>query len=56
MLGLTVTSYGKIEQGQSDISLSRLQDIAQKLEIDLTELLKNTGGNVFVNCNGNYHQ
>jgi transcriptional regulator with XRE-family HTH domain len=51
MLGLTATSYSKIEQGKSDISITRLQNIAEKLETDASELLKNGHSDFFVNCN-----
>jgi transcriptional regulator with XRE-family HTH domain len=54
MLGLTVTSYGKIEQGKSDISISRLQDIAKTLDIDMGEILRSTSGSVFISCTGTY--
>ena len=38
-LGMSVTTYGDIERGDKDLKLSRLQDIANILEIKPSELL-----------------
>ena len=38
-LGMSVTTYGDIEPGDKDLKLSRLQDIANILEIKPSELL-----------------
>ncbi len=39
-LGMSKNGYGKIERGQSDLSLTRLEQIANIFEIDVTELIK----------------
>jgi transcriptional regulator with XRE-family HTH domain len=37
-LGISTLAYAKIERGETDINLSRLQQIAEVMEIDLTQL------------------
>jgi transcriptional regulator with XRE-family HTH domain len=46
-LGLSVNGYAKIERGESDVTLSRLQQIANVLDIDLSELFGLNEKNVF---------
>jgi len=46
-LGLSTVGYGKIERGETDVSWSRLQQIAQAMEIELEQLLGLTENNVF---------
>jgi len=58
-LGISTNGYAKIERGESDVSLSRLKQIATVLEIELVELFnfgeKNVfyviGDNTLHNCN-----
>ena len=38
-LGLSVNGYANIEQGKTDIQMSRLEQIAEVFELDLFELL-----------------
>ena len=38
-LGMSVTTYGDIERGDKDLKLSKLQDIADALDIKASELL-----------------
>ena len=38
-LGITTHSYAKIERGETDVNFSRLQQIAEVMEIDLLQLL-----------------
>jgi transcriptional regulator with XRE-family HTH domain len=45
-LNLAVSSYAKIERGESDISLSRLAQIAKVMETDLEQLLQLNGHNI----------
>ncbi|MEM1406023.1 MAG: helix-turn-helix transcriptional regulator [Bacteroidota bacterium] len=52
-LGLTQTSYSKIEKNASETSLSRLQKIADILEIQLSELLREGSSGIYVNENHN---
>jgi len=45
-LGIAVSSYAKIERGETDINLSRLAQIAEVMEVDLAQLLELNGHNV----------
>ena len=45
-LGMAVNSYSKIERGETDVNLSRLAQIADIMEIDLSQLLELNGHNV----------
>ena len=46
-LDLSVNGYGEIERGNSDIKLSRLEQIAGLLGVELVDLLGTTERNVF---------
>ena len=54
-LDLTPQAYSKIESGKTKLSLDRIQQIAQILNIDVTELIHNNDNGVFLlineNCN-----
>ncbi len=39
-MGLSLSGYGKIERDEIDVSLSRLESVAQILEVDLEFLLQ----------------
>ena len=39
LLGMSVRGYGAIERGATDIPFSRLEQIAQKLEVGVSDLL-----------------
>lgn len=57
-MGLTTRAYGNIENNVTDISLSRLEQIAETLECDINYILnyhQHKGGynNNFYNHNGN---
>lgn len=39
MLGISTTGYSKIERGETDISFSRLEQIAKALDISVIDLL-----------------
>jgi transcriptional regulator with XRE-family HTH domain len=45
-LGIAVSSYAKIERGETDINLSRLAQIAEMMGVDLSQLLELNGHNV----------
>lgn len=49
-LGITANGYGKIERGETDIQWSRLQQIADVLDITIKELVS-LGDNAFLNLN-----
>ena len=40
-LGISLVAYGKIEQGKTDISYSRLTQIAEYFNIDITTIFQN---------------
>jgi len=52
-LDMSNSGYGSIERGETDVNLSRLQEIAKIFEMELSELLRLNEGNVFHvgNCN-----
>lgn len=45
-LDISQNAYSKIELGYTKITLERLYQIAQILEVDLVELIRNDGGEV----------
>lgn len=53
-LAMTVSGYAKIEQGKTDINFSRLRQIANLFEINLSDLIGLSEKNVF-NVRGNCH-
>lgn len=59
-LGISTLSYAKIERGETDINLSRLQQISEVMEIDLALLFGLNEKNVFYittsNDNNTQHQ
>ena len=52
-LDLTPQAYSKIESGKTNLSLDRIQQIAQILNIDVTELIHNNDNGVFLLINEN---
>ncbi len=46
-LGISVSGYGKIERDETDITLSRLQQIANVLETKIDSILNFDSTNVF---------
>jgi transcriptional regulator with XRE-family HTH domain len=46
-LNMSVNGYSKIEREETDVSLSRLEQIAKVLETDLTSILNFDSKNVF---------
>ncbi|MCG7656991.1 helix-turn-helix domain-containing protein [Wielerella bovis] len=55
-LAITAGGYAKIERGESSINLTRLEQIAQILNINVSELLKNDTGFVIQLGGDNNHQ
>jgi transcriptional regulator with XRE-family HTH domain len=49
LLGMTPAGYAKIERGLSNFSISRLMEIAKKLEIELDEILQAKETSIFIN-------
>jgi transcriptional regulator with XRE-family HTH domain len=46
-LGITTHAYAKIERGETDVNFSRLEQIAEIMEIDLLQLLSLDEKNIF---------
>ncbi len=46
-LGMSTNGYGDIERGETDVNLSRLEQISQLLDIELSELFDSKDKNVF---------
>jgi transcriptional regulator with XRE-family HTH domain len=46
-LGISTNSYAKIERGETDVNFSRLQQIADVMEIELPHLLDLNEKNIF---------
>ena len=55
-LGLSITGYAKIERGQSQINIERLQQISKVLEVSIAELIPfgDDGVVFFNNSNDNF--
>lgn len=52
-LGIAVSSYAKIERGETDINLSRLAQIAEVMEVDISQILELNAHNalrILENC------
>lgn len=47
-LGMSVTGYAKLERGESQIRVERLQQIAQILEVNIDELMTESSDGVLV--------
>jgi transcriptional regulator with XRE-family HTH domain len=54
MLGLTQSAYGKIEKQAVKLTIDRLQQIAEILEIDLANLINAKNQNIFNLYNNQY--
>ena len=50
-LGMSAKSYGKIESGETSLSISRLQQIAKVLDVDPLDVLSFDEKQVFHHCN-----
>jgi transcriptional regulator with XRE-family HTH domain len=58
-LGISVQAYGKIENGGTDLNISRVFEIAKFFDVSFTQVLKVNEGDVFnyssQNNSGGYH-
>lgn len=52
MLDISITAYAKIERGETDIQLSRLNQIAEAFKVSIEEIL-NFGDKIAQSFNGN---
>ena len=57
-LGLSTRAYSKIESGETQLTINRLNEISKILEIDPFEILGFDHNNIFNNCSqeGNYNR
>lgn len=46
-MGLSLSGYSKIERNQTDLTLSRIQQIAQILEVDIFQILSFDATHIF---------
>lgn len=46
-LGVSTNGYGKIERGETDINISRLEQVAKILEVDLRDIFNFDGKIIF---------
>ncbi len=53
-LGMSITGYGNIERGDTDITLSKLEEIVKILGIELRELF-NAQGKIIINLGVGEH-
>ncbi len=58
-LGISVQAYGKIENGGTDLNISRLFEIAKFFDVSFTQVLRVNEGDIFnftsQNNSGGYH-
>jgi transcriptional regulator with XRE-family HTH domain len=56
-LDLSTRAYSKIESGETQLTINRLNEISKILEIDPFEILRFDHNNIFNNCSqeGNYN-
>lgn len=54
-LKMSVNGYGDIERGETDISLSRLEQIAKLFEMSLSQLFSLDEKNIFTNNGTQQH-
>lgn len=52
-LNMSIGGYSKIETGQTDVSLSKIQQIAEILDTDLSTILNFDAKNIFNQCHNN---
>lgn len=54
MLGLSLPAYADIERGKKDVTIKRLEQIAEKLGVSLSDILSfgDKVSNFFDQCNG----
>lgn len=54
MLGLSLPAYADIERGKKDVTMKRLEQIAEKLGVSLSDILSfgDKVSNFFDQCNG----
>ncbi|MDP4586651.1 MAG: helix-turn-helix domain-containing protein [Flavobacteriales bacterium] len=55
-LGMSLSGYGKIERGEVDVRVSRIEQIAQTLGVEVAELFQFEAGQVFNIINNKYVQ
>lgn len=47
MLDMSVSGYAKIERGETDLSITKLEKIAEILNVDITQILKFDTNQIF---------
>lgn len=55
-IGTTVNNYGRIERGEIDVTVDRLEKISKKLEVGIEDILKlDEGFNVVINNSKDFY-
>jgi transcriptional regulator with XRE-family HTH domain len=57
-LGISIQAYGKIENGKTDLNISRLFEIANLLQVEFSQILNIVGDTLHYNSqnnSGGYH-
>ncbi|OFY87053.1 MAG: hypothetical protein A3F72_17775 [Bacteroidetes bacterium RIFCSPLOWO2_12_FULL_35_15] len=55
-LSMSLSGYSKIERGEIDLTLSRIQQIAQILDVDMSQILNFDASQIFNVSNNNLVQ
>lgn len=55
-LGMSLSGYGKIERGEVDVRVSRIEQIAETLGVEVSELFQFEAGQVFNIINNKFVQ
>lgn len=55
-LNMSLSNYSKIERGEIDVSISRVQEIAQILDVDISQLLNFDATQIFNISNNKFVQ
>jgi transcriptional regulator with XRE-family HTH domain len=55
MLNLSLNGYSKIERGETDVSLGKVEELARVLNVEVAELLQLNTTNTYINQQGHAH-
>jgi len=52
MLGLSLNAYSRMERGETEVTLLRVEEVAKALEVEVGELLEIGVSNTYIHHNG----
>lgn len=55
MLDMSINGYAKIERGETDVSIGKIEEIARLLEVDVADMLQLATTNNYVSHGGHAH-